>query len=640
MERSDLERALKYYKERVDELGAETLKKDYEIRGLKSEVTLRRRTFTVLSKLGADLGKVKSLSDLFERTMDSLSGVMGDDRSFVLTPSETPGTYSVSHWTGVSGLEQKYLERVTAREVALPDDFCKDPTQYLIVHSKTPPTPLTDHLKEVLELPYFICVPIVGEEKILGLLVMGRLKEGGVLYPPLHTEDIEALQVIAHWIAAVVFSKEVAVLREMDQLKSDFFANISHEFRTPITLTLGPLESFINGHFGPLSAEAHRELQSAISNQHRLLNLINEILELAKLESHSAQLRAVRLLDANQFIKNKAQEFQAVADSRGLMFQLLFDERIASKSIYFDTPKMEKVLNNLLSNAFKFTAKGFIRLETRLGKNKMMIVISDSGVGIPEDQMDGIFDRFKQAEKSQSKVQGGPGIGLAISKEIVELHGGTIEVTSDLGIGSQFIVSVPLGHAHLTPNQYIDENEDKDVAEGKRRLSSGAGEGEITSLEEEIKEVNDFNKNTLKSFKDDQYRVLFVDDSQDMRRLIASLLKNEYNLFFAINGKDGLEKALDYNVDLIISDLMMPVMSGEEFLSAVRQEPKLSRTPFIVLTARSSIRSKVNELDRGADDYLTKPFSQVELKARIRNLLKLWRTGTSIRGKGRQTNGI
>jgi signal transduction histidine kinase/DNA-binding response OmpR family regulator len=419
-------------------------------------------------------------------------------------------------------------------------------------------------------------------------------------------------------------------LRELDQLKTDFFANVSHELRTPLTLSLGPLESLLKKEH---ASDEEQNLQALHRNQLRLLGLINQLLDLAKVESGGSQGEFSRQ-DVVALIHTVVGEVEKAAQAKGLEIELVAPSEPVW--LYVDREKLEQVMLNLLSNAFKFTDRGGrIVVSVREEGDSAQISVSDSGVGIAEDKLHAIFDRFAQADGSETRKYAGTGIGLALVKSHVELHGGTIDVESEPGTGTTFTISLRHGKAHLAPGQTREATEAAAMTSGKvRQIAEFQAEPEEelepeqpadAAGQREADESTNEDADWLPSVVDlngAKPRVLVVDDTADMRRYLASLLTPDYEVRTANDGSEGLRETKAWDPDLVVSDVMMPVMSGPDMCKAIKRGGgRLSRTPVVLVTARAEEQTKLRGLDYGADDYLLKPFLQEELLLRVRNLV-------------------
>ena len=388
--------------------------------------------------------------------------------------------------------------------------------------------------------------------------------------------------------------RETHRLRELDQLKSRFFANISHEFRTPLTLILGPLNQFISGTF---SGDPHTYFQMMKRNGERLLQLINQLLDLSKLEAGKLTL-ALQPLDLTRFLQVIAGQFDSLAASKNIQFHTEFPRH--TLITLFDKDKLEKVLTNLLANAFKFTPEeGEVWLSlNQSSPEKLFITVRDNGIGIPEDQLAHIFDRFYQVEGNPYE---GTGIGLALVKELVELHNGTITVHSHPGEGSTFLIHLPIELAEAEDTIPLS-NSDISLTP---YLPTPASSMDVSSADHSEAPV-----------------LLVVEDHPEVRSYIRLIMSGAYQVLEAKDGQEGLQIAQRELPDMIISDVMMPNLDGNAFTTAIKTDERTSHIPVILLTAKGGKDSKLEGLETGADDYLTKPFDEAELKVRVANLVE------------------
>lgn len=603
---------LGYYKRQLDELAGENLKLDYSISGLRHELQQKRQGFALLSALQQSIGAHKEISSIFEITMRAINSTLGMDRTVVLAPSERQNRYRPSQ---LLGFREEAVAGVVSLDFEFPAEFAVG-TGLIVASRGAENTPLVESLRETLELPFFICLPVMLEKAPIGLLLSGRMKEARPLYPPLDQGDVDTFQAIAGLISASVQNMRVAVLTEMDRLKTEFFANISHEFRTPITLTVGPLQQILAERRGPVPEAVRDDLNMMLRNQERLLGLVNQLLDLAKFEARRMELRAVAVADVNRFLEERALQFKDIIERRSVDLKLSLDPALRGADLYLDLEKFDRLVANLLSNAVKFTKAGRIELATSLEGGAFRMTVSDTGIGIKADELQYVFDRFRQADGSASRDYTGTGIGLALVKEIGSLHGGTVSARSRYGEGSAFEIVIPLGKAHLGPASIAASREDDPGERASVRalvVEEGAADHE---------DVEELNRLAEASFDPARPTVLYADDNPDLRSYVRQLLAEYYNVFLAVDGLDGLALARHRRPDLILSDQMMPRMSGRGLLGAVREDADLRSTPVIFLTARAGTDARIESLDAGADDYIAKPFDEQELLARIRNLLR------------------
>lgn len=400
---------------------------------------------------------------------------------------------------------------------------------------------------------------------------------------------------------------ETQRIEENNKLKLDFFTNISHEFRTPLTLILGPLQQILADYNG--TNEMYKKLLVVEGSANHLLSLINRLMDFRKLENHQVKLESANG-NIVKFTKEIFLSFIEYAKDGGYTYT--FESSEDEIMVYFDRYKLERVFYNLISNAFRYTPKGgHINLKISHDGENLFIAVEDSGVGIAPEHIDKIFDLFFEVpmhNNVQKNYNKGTGIGLSIVKNIVKLHKGTIEVTNKKTEGVIFKVTLPLGREHLLDAEIIpDFKISDDVAQYIAQLETP----EITEHED----IEDFVVN------EEKQTILLVEDHKVLRTFMKNLLKKEYNIIEAENGKIALEKALKFVPNLIISDVIMPEMVGTELCSKIKENIKTSHIPVILLTSRSSLVYKFEGLESGADDYISKPFNLTEFKLRIKNLL-------------------
>ena len=394
---------------------------------------------------------------------------------------------------------------------------------------------------------------------------------------------------------------EAEKMHEVDEMKNRFFANISHEFRTPLTLIFGP----------PKIATIGEEDKFAVikRNANRLYSLVNQLLDLSKLESGKMKLEAAEQ-NIIPFLKGIFLSFTSLAERRKIL--LRFDAQEDNLSVYIDKDKVEKIINNILSNAFKFTPEGGkINFKVEKLTDNVEIRITDNGIGIPKERIDNIFDRFYQVDSSHTRQGEGTGIGLALTKELVELHKGKIKLKSKEGEGTTVSVELPMGRNHLKPEEIVEKQREEIVSETEV-LPGPIRDTENRKEKTDIKVLLDTNKPLL----------LIVEDNPDVRNYIISHLEKDYRIQEAVDGEDGLNQAIKHMPDLIISDVMMPKIDGFELCNKLKTDERTSHIPIIMLTAKATSKDKIEGYETGADDYIMKPFDTKELKIRISNLIE------------------
>ena len=406
-----------------------------------------------------------------------------------------------------------------------------------------------------------------------------------------------------------------AALAELDRAKTAFFSNVSHEFRTPLTLMLGPLEELLAG--GANLPPSVTELATVTyRNGLRLQKLVNTLLEFSRIEAGRVQA-SYEPTDLAKLTSELASAFETVMDRAGLRFNV---ECVPlPEPVYVDHEMWEKVVLNLLSNALKYTFEGEVTVRLTADSKVAVLRVEDSGTGIPEEHLPFLFERFHRVEGARGRTQEGTGIGLALVSELSKLHGGTVGVQSTPGCGSIFTVSIPFGSAHL-PSDRV--RAPRTLASTAVRAESFVGEAARWMPDSPVA-ANPFDApffiSDLTPAPDEvsHRHILVVDDNADMRAYLARLLSGRYEVDLVANGEEALASALHRPPDLVLSDVMMPRMDGFALMRALRAHPRTATLPVILLSARAGEEARVEGLDEGASDYLVKPFTARELLARV-----------------------
>ena len=411
--------------------------------------------------------------------------------------------------------------------------------------------------------------------------------------------------------------KRAEALAEIDKAKTAFFSNISHEFRTPLTLMLGPLEELLR-HEDTLQRDHVDNAEAAHRNAMRLLRLVNTLLDFSKIESGrmDASFRPVNLA---VFTQDIISNFRSIIEKAGLTLNVDF-EAIAD-SVYVDYSMWEKIVLNLLSNAFKYTLEGSITVSLKQENNQVILAVTDTGVGIAEEEIPHMFQRFHRIAGSAGRSYEGTGIGLSLVAELVKIHKGKIDVSSKLGAGTTFRISLTTGHAHLPDDNVIHNPENVYFS---AVADSFVKEAQALSIE-----VSDRDAGHEKDEHDQSANaatILVVDDNADMVQYLTRILEKDYQIISASNGREALQLLEYAHPDLVISDIMMPVMDGVQLLKAIKATPGTSNIPVMLLSARAGEESRIEGYGLGADDYLVKPFSSKELIARVNAQIKISKT--------------
>ncbi|MEG4501109.1 response regulator [Microcoleus sp. F10-C6] len=461
-----------------------------------------------------------------------------------------------------------------------------------------------------------LVVPLLSEGKIIGSISLRQNRS----IRRWNLSDIDLAQIVATQAALAVQQsrlyqttrQQAERLLEADRLKTEFFQNISHEFRTPLTLTIGPLESAC----GRKEDLPYEQAVIALRNSRRLLRLVNQLLDLQRLDAGRMQ-PSFRPCDLVGFCYSTAESFRAYCEKKGLHLITQLQE---CPLLYLDIERFDKVIYNLLSNAVKFTPEGGnITLTVASAGAHCLLQVKDTGIGIRTEQIPYLFERFHQAEGSASRSYEGSGLGLALVKELVELHGGQISVESVYGEGTTFSVWLHFGSTHLPPEQ---------VLEIPAEFHSSKAAVELADVESDLSEneAENLNFEALVSVTSETAAgtVLVVDDNPDLRFYVSGILRDSgFAVLLARNGEEGFAVAKNRRPDLIVTDLMMPLLSGLDLIRMIREDEELQGTPAILLTAKADEDTRIEGVERGADAYLSKPFNDRELLAEVRNLIAL-----------------
>jgi signal transduction histidine kinase len=419
--------------------------------------------------------------------------------------------------------------------------------------------------------------------------------------------------------------RRAETLAELDRAKTAFFSNVSHEFRTPLTLMLGPVEDLIAHHDAQLPRPVTNQLYVVRRNGQRLLRLVNTLLDFSRIEAGRVQA-IYRPTDLAAYTADLASLFRSACERGGL--KLVVDSPPLPEPVFVDRDMWEKIVLNLLSNAFKFTHRGSITVSLRAHGDHAELQVADTGIGIAGDDLPRIFERFHRVESAQGRTHEGSGIGLALVHELVKLHAGEISLESEPGRGTTFTVRVPMGREHLAPEH---------IEDAERRASSSLSATPF--VEEALRWLPDVEPENLEIEavgempnvpwaavrEEAPARVLVVDDNADMRDYLSSLLSRSYDVETAANGQLALEHVRERVPDLVLTDVMMPRLDGFGLLAAIRADEMTRSVPVIVISARAGEESRVEGLEAGADGYLVKPFSARELLACVASQLELAR---------------
>ena len=564
---------------------------------------ISERQLKTLTQLGKNLTDTKSTAEVVDRLMKSLLENPWDF-PFALFYTLSGNTATISHHTGAGdapelfpatidmnghgGLSPMMQEAAVTRAPVLIEQIDTRIGKIRTTVWETPPT------KAIL-LPI---VQLAGKSPV-GFLLIGLNPHRLADEKYLGLFSLVADQVVTSLSGVHALEEErkrAEALAAIDRSKTIFFSNISHEFRTPLALLLGPIGELLTD--PALDPSFRTNLDIAYRNAIRMQKLVNTLLEFSRIEAGRMEGR-FSAVDIGQLTGELASTFRSAVEKAGM--KLRIDLQPIREPVFVDADMWEKIVLNLVSNAFKYTRQGEIRVGMRQSGDSVMLSVEDTGIGIPADQLDKIFDRFHRVASTEGRSQEGTGIGLAMVKELVKLHHGLIEVKSRPGEGTIFIVSLPTGKDHLPTDKIVTARE---VRTGELSAAFVEEAGKWLPSSENF--VTAGNK---------EYKVLLADDNADMRQYVSRLLSRNYTVITAVDGEDAFAKVQEHSPDLILSDIMMPRLDGFGLLKRLRDHPATRNLPIVFLSARAGEEAKVEGLDAGADDYLVKPFSARELMA-------------------------
>ena len=459
----------------------------------------------------------------------------------------------------------------------------------------------------------------VDNERILDIVILPSFWETPIAYV-LYILFILIIILVAVYILFTIYrlKHEVSVEQQISDIKLRFFTNISHELRTPLTLIAGPVEQVLKN--DKLPTDAREQLVVVERNTSRMLRLVNQILDFRKIQNKKMKMQVQRV-DIVPFVRKVMDNFEAVAEEHRIDF--LFQTEKEHLYLWVDADKLEKIVFNLLSNAFKYTPNGkMITMFIREDENTVSIGVQDQGIGIAENKKKSLFVRFENLVDKNLFNQASTGIGLSLVKELVEMHKATISVDSRLGEGSCFKIDFLKGKEHYDKEtEFILEDAEAPVRMGQVVDIANSSIQSETLIPDESEKIEAVYEEDAAKEENSKELMLLVEDNQELREFLRSIFSPMYRVVEAADGREGANKALKYLPDIIISDVMMPEKDGIEMTRELRADMTTSHIPIILLTAKTTIESKLEGLEYGADDYITKPFSATYLQARVENLL-------------------
>lgn len=588
------------------ELVRELFRFDYLLTNTKVILSKQQKAFRLLVEIQKAIGFSRDDKELFNEVASLIDSNLEMAATYIYEPSQRyDGVYDLVsfHDTCADGsINHKELETITPSQ-------WPEYEKSILVNSKTEESPAIEEIKNRFRLSSLIIYPVFHSDCSRLVIITGLRVIDEVLLLDLTPEDLSAIEAVVILLSSYFRKTEFIKLYEADRFKSEFISNISHEFRTPLTLVLGLLEQLKAGMDPDEEAGRFESLGVVINNALRLKQLIDQLLDMSRLETESEKLMA----DNNSLgdlVTRIAKSFFALSKKSGIEFNLSIKGNVEDS--WFDEDKLEKILTNILDNAFKYTSeKG--RVEFSLsednsikGETYAIFVVTDTGPGISQKERGKIFERFYRSANNGNNTSGGTGIGLYLVRKMATLHHGTVEVDSQPGQGSRFTVRIPIDR-----NSYSDSE-----------LACSSVNAIPAHAPVAIHLAGDGKQKSRNKCPDNRSCILVVEDNRELNSFIAGSLSKDYTVHDAFDGKEGFEAAVQNIPDLIITDVMMPVSDGFELCRKIKQNENTRHIPVIMLTARADRQSTIRGLDCGADDYISKPFDMFELSIKIRNHLE------------------
>jgi signal transduction histidine kinase len=603
---------------------------DGQVRGLfcvvteETERVIDERRLAILNELGTHLASSKNEEEVFRASERALAT---DTRDLPFTAVYLFEPENSARLVSVTGANKRDVAALTtlaglAASWALAADYNWDTPQ--VVQSPAfvnwPAGPWDKSSTRIFVVP----IRQQGQPRAAGVLIGGanpyrRIDDKYRSFVNLYVGQVTAG--LANARAYEEERKRAEALAEIDRAKTAFFSNVSHEFRTPLTLILGPTEDALRGTDGALRGE---DLRTVYRNEVRLLRLVNALLDFSRIEAGRMQA-FFEPVDLSELTGDLAGVFRSTIERGGL--RLVVDCPPLAAPVFVDRQMWEKIVLNLLSNAFKFTFEGEIRVRLAPEGDRVMLQVSDTGVGIPVDQQSRIFERFHRIPGVRARTHEGSGIGLALVNDLVRLHGGAIAVASEPGGGTTFSVVLQNGDSHLPADRVGVAR--SVVATATDALAYAAEADRWLPSPKRTQTVP--SERQAETGREQPHaadiRILVVDDNADMREYLTRLLNERWTVETADHGMAALEVIRAHRPTLVLTDVMMPVLDGFGLLREIRRDPSTRSIPVIMLSARAGEESRIEGFEAGADDYLVKPFSARELMARVATRLDLHRLG-------------
>ncbi len=609
------EKRIEYLIAQNKELVKELSRYDYLLTKTKVTLNKQQKAFKLLIEIQKVIAYSKTNKELFDAVARLINSVFEMAATYIFEPSDhSPDQFRLLsfHDTG----QVKEAPTKGKRSINISETLGDE--HFILINAETRQSELVDTLKRKFNLSSLIVYPVKYDDNIVLIIVTGIKRIDKVLFLDLTPEDVSIIEAVTILISSYLRKIELIRLYETDQFKTEFVSNISHEFRTPLTLVTGLLEQMKNRLAPTLDSKSLDNFEIITNNAHRIKQLIDQLMDISRIETNTVRL-SVKKAGLGDLITKIAKSFFSLAQEKQIDFNFSFSG--SYQETWFDEDKLEKILTNLLSNAFKFTGEnGKVELSVKVEKNDdrstAVCIVSDTGRGIPDAEKEKIFERFYQMKHPGNENKEGTGIGLYLAKKLTGLHHGSIEVTSQINQGSKFIVRIPLDR-----DSFSDDEQSS--------MPDIPAETDIPKSKADEKEY----RRTTPTKDPARPGVLIVEDNHDLNSFIASGLSEDFNIITAFNGKEGLDAAISNIPDLIVTDIMMPEMDGNEMTKHLKKDDKTRHIPVIMLTAKADRASTIEGLECGADDYISKPFNMDELLIKIRNNIE---TCKRIRDKFRE----
>lgn len=599
------EKRIEYLLAQNRELVKELFRFDILLTITKVNLSKQQKALQLLVEIQKLIGFSRSDSELLQEVASLIDSKLEMAATYIYQPSEQQeGVYDLVsfHDTCADGtIEHEKLLTITR-----PD--WPEPGKFIFVNSKSEDCHGIEEIKAKSGLSSLIVYPLFHNECNRLIIITGLRVTNDTSHPDLMPEDLAAIEAVAVLITSYFRKTEFIQLYEADRFRTEFISNISHEFRTPLTLVLGLLEQIKSGMNPDNDSEILKSLEVVVNNALRLKQLIDQLLDLSSLETESERLR-VACNSLDDLVTRLAQSFFAIARKSDIEFS--FSVKCTAEESWYDEDKLEKILTNILDNAFKYTpANGRVGFSVSAerkgtGETYAIFVITDTGRGIPGSEHERIFERFYRSPNSGYNAGSGTGIGLYLVRKMAALHHGTVEVDSQPGKGSAFTVRIPTDRSAYADIEMISEYVDRISVPIPATGAAGS---------RNTRTANETNGEA-------RYQILVAEDNRELNSFIAESLSKEFVVLEAFDGEEGYKTAVQHIPDLIVTDVMMPVKDGYDLCRRIRNNEKTAHIPVIMLTARADRQSTITGLECGADDYISKPFDMTELAIKIRNHL-------------------